>query len=179
MDSTASTFFARQFKSRLEDKFSKIQDPLSDNEIHQSNSWASLFVETDESLSNQSSSNRSRRRRARHFARKVYSISAELFVLCSLSYHISTLPPIPPGSFYNQLKDWWKSCPPQESLSSVTIPICRNLPLHETKSQGAAVLTVSTPAQSGKRKIDSFLREAPGIESSAGKDGSILWGFNF
>ncbi|KAL4934183.1 uncharacterized protein BDV17DRAFT_2410 [Aspergillus undulatus] len=180
MDSTTSTFFANPFKPRIEDKFLKIQDPLSDNEIHQFNSWASLLVETDESLSKQSSSSRSRRRRARHFARKVYSISVELFVLCSLSYHISTLPPIPSGPFYNQLEDWWKSCPPQESLSAVTIAICRNLPPYDPGSHDVAALTVSTPARLEKRNIDGFLKATPRIASSAGKDGSsFLWGFNF
>ncbi|KAL2838699.1 hypothetical protein BJX68DRAFT_259167 [Aspergillus pseudodeflectus] len=143
MNSAASTFFANQFKPRLEDKFSKIQDPLSDNEITQFNSWAGLLVETDESLSKQTSSTRSRRRRARYFSRKTYSISAELFVLCSLSYHISTLPLIPPGPFYKQLEDWWKSCPPQPSLSSVTIAICCNLPRQETITQDTAALGVS------------------------------------
>lgn len=180
MDLPANTFFANQFKPRLDDKFLNIQDPLSDNEIHQFNSWASLRVETDESLSKQSSSSRSRRRRARHFTRKVYSISAELFVLCSLSYHISTLPPIPPGPFYNQLEDWWKSCPPQKSLSSVTIAICRDLPPYDPGSHAVAALTVSTPARLGKRNIDGFLNATPRVESSAGEDGSIfLWGFNF
>lgn len=115
----------------------KIEHPLPDVEAIQAKSWVEVLAETDESLQKRSSSNRSIRRRARYFARKVYSKSAELFLLCSLSYSIYGLPKIPPGPFYKQLEEWWASCPPQKPLALATETICRDLPPHDDKSENS------------------------------------------
>lgn len=137
MDLIDNSFFDKQFKPRLEDKFLKIEHPLPDVEAIQAKSWVEVLAETDESLQKRSSSNRSIRRRARYFARKVYSKSAELFLLCSLSYSIYGLPKIPPGPFYKQLEEWWASCPPQKPLALATETICRDLPPHDDKSENS------------------------------------------
>jgi hypothetical protein len=138
MDLIDNSFFDKQFKPRLEDKFFDIVNPLPDVEAIQAKSWVELWAETDESLQKRSSSNRSIRRRARYFARKVYLISAELFLLCSLSYSIYGLPKIPPGPFYKQLEEWWASCPPQKSLALATKTICRDLPHDKSENSPAS-----------------------------------------
>ncbi|KAF9884364.1 hypothetical protein FE257_001820 [Aspergillus nanangensis] len=119
--------FDSQIKPRLEAQIPQIGDPLLDTETQKVNSWVDLLAETDESLMKRSSTQRSVRRRARHFARKVYAISPELFVLCSLSYTISSLPRIPPGMF-NEFQNWWALQSPSEPHSNITSTICRNLP---------------------------------------------------
>jgi hypothetical protein len=135
MDLIDNSFFDNRFKTRLEDRFSKIEYPLPDAETIQTQFWVEILTETDESLQKRPSSSRSVRRRARYFARKVYAISAELFVLCSLSYAFSGLPKIPPGTFYKQLEEWWASRPPQKSLALATNMICRDLPPHDDESE--------------------------------------------
>ncbi|EGE00673.1 hypothetical protein TESG_07970 [Trichophyton tonsurans CBS 112818] len=123
-----SPLFANQLKPRLEDQIQKIQDPLSDGQARQANAWLELYTETADSLKKRSSSRRCVRRHAQYFARKAYAISAELFVLCSLSYSISGLPKIPAGPFYDQLEEWWALERPRDSLSKVATTICGHLP---------------------------------------------------
>ncbi|KAM5487032.1 hypothetical protein MaudMau93_004751 [Microsporum audouinii] len=124
-----SSLFDIQIKPRLEDQIQKIQDPLSEGQAKQANTWLELYTETADSLKKRSSSRRCVRRHAQYFARKVYAISAELFVLCSLSYTITGLPKIPAGPFYDQLEQWWAALEdPHHSLSKVTTTICGNLP---------------------------------------------------
>ncbi|PKX96284.1 uncharacterized protein P174DRAFT_365887 [Aspergillus novofumigatus IBT 16806] len=141
MDLINNSFFDKQFKPRLEDKFLKIKHPLPDVKAIQAKSWVEVLAETDESLQKRSSSNRSIRRRARYFTRNVYSKSAKLFLLCSLSYSIYSLPKIPPGPFYKQLKEWWASCPPQKSLALATQTICHDLSSHNNKSENSPTST--------------------------------------
>ncbi|KMQ41318.1 hypothetical protein HL42_7997 [Trichophyton rubrum] len=124
-----SSLFDTQIKPRLEDQIHKILDPLSEGQAKQVNTWLELYTETADSLEKRSSSRRCVRRHAQYFARKVYAISAELFVLCSLSYSITGLPKIPAGPFYDQLEQWWAALEgPHNSLFKVTTTICGNLP---------------------------------------------------
>ena len=134
MDLIDNSFFESRFKPRLQDKLSTFQYPLPDIETNQAISWVELWAETDESLKRRSSSNRSIRRRARFFARNVYAISTELFLLCSLSYSISGLPKEPPGTFYEQLKEWWATCLPPKPLTLAATIICRDLPSNKSKN---------------------------------------------
>ncbi|QSS66006.1 hypothetical protein I7I51_06857 [Histoplasma capsulatum] len=88
------------------------------------------------------------RRGARYFARKVYAMSPELFTLCSLSYTISGLPKIPPGTFYDQLEQWWAPKPPRESLSEVTSTLCQDLSRIEGESLGSSAILSADESRS-------------------------------
>lgn len=127
----ATDFFENQFRSRLESQLLGIQGTLTGQQLNRVNSWIGLFTETKESLKSRSKQRRSVRNRALFFAEMVLAIGQELFVLCSLSYSISSLPSISPGQFYGQLEQWWRSKAPPESLRKVTDAIRRNLPQNE------------------------------------------------
>lgn len=164
MDLIDNSLFESRFRPRLQDKLSKFQYPLPDVEAKQATSWVVLFTETDESLEKRSSSNRSIRRQARFFARNVYAISAELFLLCSLSYSISGLPKIPPGTFYEQLKEWWVSCLRPEPLALATSIICCNLPPNKSENS-------SMPE---RENHDILFEAVPRRVLSAGRDEDLI-----
>ena len=96
----ATRFFESRFRPYLESQLREIQGILTDRQLNQANRWIELFTETGESLKSGSKQRRSVRRRALLFAKMVLAIGQELFLLCSLSYSISSLGSIPPGPFY-------------------------------------------------------------------------------
>lgn len=127
----ATVFFENRFRSRLESQLLEIQGTLTSQQLNRVNSWIGLFTETRESLISRSKQRRSVRNRALFFAQTVLAIGQELFVLCSLSYSISGLVSIPPGPFYGQLEQWWRSKVPPESLRKATDAIRHDLPQNE------------------------------------------------
>ncbi|PGG95594.1 hypothetical protein AJ80_09933 [Polytolypa hystricis UAMH7299] len=176
MEDSTTGFFESTFKPRLEDNILKIQDPLPDSQKTLTNSWVKLCAETEESLKNRSSTQRSVRRRARYFARKVYDISPELFTLCCLSYTFSGLPKIPPGPFYDRLRQWWASKPHLEPLSKVTSNICSDLPWNRETIGPSSILSPLTGSRSAPKPLvtrrDLPLgqqRDIPGNAPSAGQ----------
>ncbi|PWY87099.1 hypothetical protein BO94DRAFT_575221 [Aspergillus sclerotioniger CBS 115572] len=158
------SLFASQFKPRLQSQVQEVQYPLPDVQVNRVASWVDLFAETDQSLKKRSSSRRSVRRRARHFARKVYVICPELFVLCSLSYTISNLPAIASITFYSELEDWWASTSPPESLYKITNATCQSVPRDTENSRN------STEAPPGP----SELRNSQECHSSPGERPNVV-----
>lgn len=130
--------FEAQVRPRLEAQLLKIQNPLTEDQQKRANTWIDLLTESEESLNRRSKQRKSVRRRALFFARKVYTIGEELFVLCSLSYSISALPKIPTGLFYDKLEQWWISIVQPKSLLDVTKPLCQSLPKNITANKVAS-----------------------------------------
>ena len=127
----ATDFFENRFRSRLESQLLEIQGTLTGQQLSRVQSWIELLTETKESLKSRSKQRQSVRRRALFFAQTVLAIGQELFVLCSLSYSISSLGSIPPGPFYDQLERWWRSKVSPRSLRKATDAIRQNLPRNE------------------------------------------------
>ena len=127
----ATDFFETRFRSRLESQLLGIQGTLTSQQLNRVNSWIELLTETEESLKSRSKQRQSVRRRALYFAQTVLAIGRELFVLCSLSYSISSLGSIPPGPFYDQLERWWRSKESPRSLCKATDAIRQSLPRNE------------------------------------------------
>lgn len=145
-------FFDTQFKERLEETLRSIQYPLSDSQEKQADTWVALYQEDDESLGKRSKSRRSVRRRVRYFARKVYGIKSQLFVLCSLSFSISGLPTIPDDTFYDELGNWWALKSPSEKLSNATNIVCRGFSQNQRQDS-----QVRLSAQTRPKENDSAL----------------------
>lgn len=123
-----SSLFESWLRPRLEYQTSRIHSTLSDRQQDQLNSWVEILTETDDSLKRRSKQRRSVRSRARSFAKRVYSIAVELFVLCSLSGTISDLPTISDGAFYDQLLRWWRTQIPTKPLHGIADIISHDVP---------------------------------------------------
>jgi hypothetical protein len=147
---SGTRLFEHVFKPRLENSLLKIQNPLTDEQKKQLNTWLDLYAETEESLNKRSKTRRNVRRHARYFVKKVLAfenIGHELFVLSSLSFTISSLPTIQTEDLYSQLEQWWKATQPHKIISIVASEIVKQL---EQVDPG------STPAQTSP---NSHMRE--------------------
>lgn len=165
--------FDKQVRPCLEKKLQQTVYPLFDVETTRVDSWLDLLHETEESLSNRSSSRRSVRRRARYFASRVYDTSPELFVLCSLAYAISSLPTEIPPSLYDELGRWWASIPPPESLSKITSD--RNLAPNTDESENQA-FSGSTLSETRASAPQYTTKRRHGVGSSCTDQCQILFG---
>jgi hypothetical protein len=154
--------FEAQVRPCLEAQLLKIQNPLTEEQQKQANTWIDLLTESEESWNRRSKQRKSVRRQARFFARKAYTIGEQLFVLCSLSYSISALPKIPTGLFYDKLEQWWNSIVQPKCLKDVTKPLCQSLPENITAKK---VADICLPTHSREETGQS--PETPGLRDQA------------
>jgi hypothetical protein len=162
-ETQSQALFDEKFKPRLENQLSCLHGNLLSKEKAQALKWVELYREGDPFPSNKSRSTLCLKRRSREFAQSVLAIGNDLFVLCSLSLHVSRLPTIPHGSFYDRLGEWWAHRTTPDSLVKATEVICGLLFCKEQLYSGARADFLSS-----RRKYGNDAEQCPSNQPSIG-----------